>query len=177
MKQGLALRGLLRTLTPGIISTIYYMSRCKAKVSPRSEVDITSRIQLGRGCIIGSFAKLKASEGVLKVGERGGIANSCFLSAGAAGLTIGRNFICGPSVNIVAHNYLHHELDKHLEDIGVTSAGISIGDHVWIGAGATVTDGAVIGNNTIVVANSLVNGKYPDGVILQGAPARIIFRR
>ncbi|GGB95767.1 hypothetical protein GCM10011494_12800 [Novosphingobium endophyticum] len=111
------------------------------------------------------------------IGHRGGIANGCFVSAGAGGIHIGANFICGPNVNIVGQNYAHGEKDIHLEDVGIVSRGIRIGDNVWIGAGSTITDGAVIGNNTIVVANSLVNRRYPDDVILQGNPAKVIFRR
>jgi len=177
MKEGLVARGLLRTFTPGIVATAYYFLRFGAKVSPRAEMDITSNIHLGPGCIVGSFAKLKATEGGLSMGERGGIANGCFISAGSAGIRIGKNFICGPNVSIVAHNYVHDQLNVHLEDQGVRSIGIAIGDNVWIGAGSVVTDGAVIGSNTVVVANSVVNGKYPEEVILQGNPAKVVFRR
>ena len=59
----------------------------------------------------------------------------------------------------------------------MVSKGITIGDHVWLGAGVTVTDGAEIGDNTIVVANSLVTRKFPPDVVLQGNPAKIIARR
>lgn len=177
MKRGLVGRGLLRTLTPGAAATLYYLVRFHAKISPRAEVDITANIAFGAGCIVGSFTKIKASEGRLSLGRRGGIATSCFLSAGTADIHIGDNFICGPNVNIVGHNYRHDQLDRHLEDQGVTSQGITIGDNVWTGAGSTVTDGCSIGNNTIVVANSLVNGRYPSGVILQGSPAKVVFRR
>lgn len=177
MKEGLVLRGLIRTLMPGIVVSAYYHYRSRARVSPRAEVDVSRNIELAPGCIVASFTKIKASEGRIRIGERGGIATGCFLSAGERGIEIGRNFICGPNVSIVAHNYRHTELNKHLEDQGITSAGIRIGDNVWIGAGSTVTDGARIGDNSIVVANSLVNGQYPDGVILQGCPARVVLRR
>jgi acetyltransferase-like isoleucine patch superfamily enzyme len=177
MRQGKTSRGLRRAFTPGLAVTLYYYARFSAKVSHKSEIDISSNISFGKGCVVGSFVKIKASEGALQIGDRGGIATGCFISAGASGITIGNNFICGPHVNIVGQNYIHNEKGRHLEDLGVSSKGISIGDNVWIGAGSTVTDGAVIGNNTIVVANSLVNGRYPDDVILQGSPAKVIFRR
>ncbi len=177
MKEGKTLNGLKRMLTPAPAITLYYLWKFRAKVSPKAEVDLTSNIELGKGCVIGSFTKLKASGGVFRMGDRGGIANGCFISAGAGMIRIGRNFICGPNVNILGHNYEHGAKDAHLEDLGVTSRGIVIGDNVWIGAGSSITDGAVIGNNTIVVANSLVNRRYPDDVILQGNPAKVIFRR
>ncbi len=177
MKRHKIINGLNRILTPSPVVTLYYYLRYKGKISPRAEVDLTKRIVLGKNCVVGSFTKIKASEGVLSIGDRGGIANGCFISAGEGGIAIGRNFICGPNVNIVGQNYAHGEKDVHLEDVGVVSRGISIGDNVWIGAGSTIVDGAVIGRNTIVVANSLVNRRYPDDVIIQGNPAKVIFKR
>lgn len=177
MKGNKIILGINRILIPSIVVSFYYYFKFSGKISPKSEVDLTKRIILGKNCVIGSFTKIKASEGVLSIGDRGGIANGCFISAGEAGIHIGRNFICGPNVNIIGQNYAHGEKDKHLEDIGVVSRGIRIGDNVWIGAGSTITDGAVIGSNTIIVANSLVNRRYPDDVILQGNPARVIFKR
>ena len=47
----------------------------------------------------------------------------------------------------------------------------------WVGAGAVILDGSVLGNNTVVVANSLVNRRFPPNCILQGNPARILMRR
>lgn len=177
MKENKIVLGINRILTPSFVVSFYYYWKFGGKISPKSEVDLTKRIILGKNCVVGSFTKIKASEGILNIGERGGIANGCFISAGDGGIHIGRNFICGPNVNIIGQNYAHGEKGVHLEDIGVVSRGISIGDNVWIGAGSTITDGAVIGDNTIVVANSLVNRRYPNDVILQGNPAKVIFRR
>lgn len=177
MKAGKLLHGFKRIFTPAIVVTGYYLLKYRAKVSPRSEVDLTDNVQFGPDCVVGSFTKIKASEGPLRIGSRGGFANGCFVSAGAGGITIGDNFICGPNVNIIGQNYSHGEKGQHLEDLGVVSKGIRIGSNVWVGAGCTITDGAEIGDNTIVVANSLVNRRYSGDVILQGAPAKPIFKR
>lgn len=177
MKENKIILGIKRILTPSFVVSFYYYWKFRGKISPKSEVDLTKKIIFGKNCVIGSFTKIKASEGILNLGDRGGIANGCFISAGEGGIHIGRNFICGPNVNIIGQNYRHGEKGMHLEDIGVVSRGIRIGDNVWIGAGSTITDGAEIGNNTIVVANSLVNRRYPDDVILQGNPAKVIFKR
>jgi acetyltransferase-like isoleucine patch superfamily enzyme len=177
MKQGRLLRGMARTFAPGFVATLYYYVRYSATVSPRAEIDITRNIRFGRGCIVASFAKIKASEGPLRLGNRGGIGSGCFISAGEGAIVIGDNFICGPNVSIVGQNYVHDKKGIHLEDQGVISKGITIGDNVWIGASSTITDGSHLGHNTVVVANSLVNGRFPDDVILCGCPARVIFRR
>jgi acetyltransferase-like isoleucine patch superfamily enzyme len=59
----------------------------------------------------------------------------------------------------------------------VTSLGVRIGSNVWIGANSTILDGAEIGDNSIVVANSLVNRRFPANVIIQGNPAKVVLQR
>jgi len=170
-------KGLLRLLMPSVVITIAYLIKFRAKVSPKAEVDFSPKLKLGKGCVIGSFTKVKAYDGPFIMGERGGIATNCFVAAGEGGIEIGDNFICGPNVSIVANNYVHAEMDVHLEDQGSTSKGIKIGNNVWIGAGCVILDGAQIGDNSIVVANSTVNRRYRAGVIIQGSPAKVILKR
>ena len=175
-KSGLA-KGLQRMFTPSFVVTAYYLLKYGAKVSFRAEVDLSEKLRFGKGCVVSSYTKIKALDGPVIFGDRAGVAIGCFIAAGEAGITIGDNFICGANVNIVATNYRHSELDKHLEDQGSTSKGITIGNNVWIGSGCTITDGAVIGDNVIVAANSLVSRRYKSNLILQGNPAKTLLKR
>ncbi|MFK7816150.1 MAG: acyltransferase [Gammaproteobacteria bacterium] len=177
MKTENVIKGVKRTLTPSFVVTLYYLYKYGAKVSPRAEVDVSSNLKFGKDCVVSSFTKIKANDGPLEMGDRSGIANCCFIASGEGGISIGKNFICGPNVNIVAVNYSYAQKDVHLEDVEKTSKGIKIGDNVWIGSGCTITDGAEIGDNTIVVANSLVNRRYKNDVMLQGSPAKVILKR
>ncbi len=177
MRLNSIIKGLRRFLTPSIVVTGIYYMRFGAKVSPRAEVDLSSNLKLGKKCVISSFSKFKAADGPLVVGERGGFATGCFVATGAGGIEIGENVIVGPNVNIVSVNYRTDQLDVHLEDLGHTSKGIKIGKNVWIGAGCTVLDGAVIGDNTVVVANSLVNRRFKPNVIIAGNPAKVLMKR
>lgn len=52
---------------------------------------------------------------------------------------------------------------------------IVIGNKVWIGCNVTILKGALIGNNIIIGAGSLVTGKLlPDNSIYSGNPITII---
>jgi len=177
MKLSAITKGLKRFLTPALVVTLIYYLRHGAKVSPKAEVDLTQNLKFGKNCVVSSFCKVKATDGPLTIGDRGGFATGCFIASGEGGIEIGDNAIVGPNVNIVAVNYRTDQLDTHLEDLGSTSKGIKIGNNVWIGAGCTILDGAVIGDNTIVVANSLVNRRYKSNVILQGNPAKVLMKR
>jgi acetyltransferase-like isoleucine patch superfamily enzyme len=50
---------------------------------------------------------------------------------------------------------------------------VHIGDHVWIGARATILKGVTIGNEAIVGACAVVTRDVPSGAIVTGPPAMI----
>jgi len=166
-----------RHLTPSPVVSLWYFLRDGARVSLRAEVELSPNLTFGPGCTVSSFTKIKASEGPLSIGAHTGFATGCFLSSGAAGLHVGHDVLFGPNVSVMASHYEHGELDVPFEQQGQRSKGVRIGNNVWIGAGTVVTDGASIGDNTIVAANSLVSRRYPPSVIIQGNPARVIMRR
>ncbi len=51
---------------------------------------------------------------------------------------------------------------------------ITLGDNVWLGAGAIVCPGVTIGDDTVVGAGSVVVKDLPAGVVAVGNPARVI---
>lgn len=166
-----------RFLVPQVVTCFYYLIKYRAKISFRAEVELSPNLVMGRGCTISSFSKFKASDGPLELGRRCGFATGCFISTGEKGIIIGDNLVCGPNVVITASNYIHDRLDVHIEDQGHTSKGVRIGNNVWIGANSVILDGSVLGDNTIVVANSMVNRRYPANAIIQGSPAKVILKR
>ncbi len=163
--------------TPGIFNTIYCYFKYKSFVSPRAEVDVSKLLTLGEGTTISSFCQLKARHGELRLGRKVGLAVGCSLSPGEKGLRIGDYTMLGPYVLVISSNYRYDKLDVPLVEQGSTSKGVDIGSNVWIGGGSVVLDGASIGNNVIVGAGSVISGQVPDNVIIQGNPAKQIFRR
>lgn len=51
---------------------------------------------------------------------------------------------------------------------------ITIGDHVWLAWGASLLGGSVVGEGSVIGANSLVKGVIPNNVVAVGAPAKVI---
>jgi len=85
---------------------------------------------------------------------------------------IGRNCMCGPRVSILTAT---HPVDPQERNSGLESGRpITIGDNVWLGAGAIVNPGVTIGDNVVVGSGSVVTRDVEAGCIVGGVPARVI---
>lgn len=166
-----------RFLIPRSFVSLYGLVRWRANISTRAEVELSPRLSLGRGTTVSSFTKIKATDGAMITGRRCGFGTGCFAAAGPGGIEIGDHVIFGPNVSLIATNYRYERIDEPLEDQGHTSVGIRIGRNVWVGANSVILDGSAIGDNSIVVAASLVNRRFPPNSIIQGNPARVILKR
>ena len=87
-------------------------------------------------------------------------------------ITIGEN--CA-----IARNVLIMDFDAHLityEDgtNNRVTAPITIGNSVWIGAGATILKGVTIGDNAIIGAGAVVTKDVKANTIVAGNPAKLI---
>lgn len=168
---------LLRTITPGWWVSLMCLWRYRAKVSPRAEVELTDSLRMGRGVVVGSYSKLKCSDGPLELGDGVQIGTHCFISAHPGGVIIGSHSMLGPFASVVGNDYRYDRLDLPISEQPKTSRGIRIGEGVWIGAGVVVLDGAQIGDGAIITPNSVVSGRINANTVAQGNPAKPIFVR
>ena len=89
--------------------------------------------------------------------------------AGNAHITIGNQCALGPRVRVLSATHDYRRID--LPD---TAASVTIGNHVWIGAGATVLPGVSIGDGAVVAAGSVVTRNVAPFSIVAGNPARFL---
>ena len=84
-------------------------------------------------------------------------------------VTIGNHVTLAPNVHILAHDA------STKRELGYTKMGkVTIGDHVFIGAGTIVLPGVSIGDRVIVGAGSVVTRDIPGGSVAAGNPAKVI---
>ena len=63
-------------------------------------------------------------------------------------------------------------------DISDGTAAPHIGDNVYIGPGAKIFSGIIIGDNVAIGANSVVNKSFKDGnCTIAGVPAKVVSHR
>ena len=88
-----------------------------------------------------------------------------------ADIFIGDNTMFGPNVKIITAS---HPISPKLRNGFQYNKPVKIGKNVWIGAGATVLPGVIIGDNSVVGAGAVVTKDVPSNVIVVGNPARVL---
>ena len=73
--------------------------------------------------------------------------------------------------------YVASKIKECARDQRRTSAGISVGDGAWLGAGAKIFDGVDIGPQAVVGAGAVVRDSVPERATAVGVPARIVGTR
>jgi acetyltransferase-like isoleucine patch superfamily enzyme len=140
------------------------------------------RIVLGRNVRLSGQPQISFGRGgsdalpEFHVGDGTFIGHACGFNVGRA-VHIGRHCLLATEV-------LVYDLDGHPQDADRRRAGeptppeeirpVTIGDDVWIGAGAVILKGVTIGDRAIVAARSVVTKDVPADAVVAGNPARVI---
>jgi len=91
--------------------------------------------------------------------------------------------VVGPRSNIQDGAVLHVESNRgcYIGELATVGHGAivhacHVGDEVLVGMGATVLDGAIIGERSIIGANTLVtmNTEIPPGSLVLGSPGKVV---
>lgn len=141
-------------------------------------MDAGSSIEIGEGTLIMPYAKLVAGfDGRLKIGRGCTIHSFDVLYGFTGGLTVGDEVRTGTGVTMISANHNFDDLTRGIHQQGYSSEGVTVCDHVWIGAGVIILDGVTIGSNTVLGAGSVVTKDMPSDSVCVGSPARVLRRR
>ena len=89
-----------------------------------------------------------------------------------ADIRIGDGCMCAPNVVIAT---AAHPIDPEMRRAALQyNLPVTIGNNVWLGAGAIVLPGVTIGDNTVVGAGAVVTKNLPANVVAVGNPAHVL---
>jgi acetyltransferase-like isoleucine patch superfamily enzyme len=91
-------------------------------------------------------------------------------------IEIGRNCMIGPHCYLTDHDHGRNS-DQPISHQPLQSAATTIGEDVWLGAGAIVLKGVQIGDGAVIGAGAVVTESVSAGAVVVGVPAREIGRR
>ena len=124
----------------------------------------------------GNTAIIAGRNNIVEIGEYTTIKDAKFFLVASINTRVILGKDCMLSYNIMIRpNDGHTIYDKNTRQVKNTPQDIIIGNHVWIGANATILKGAKVPSNTIIGACSLVNKVFlEENTIIVGIPAKII---
>ena len=131
------------------------------------------RFALGRHSVVESFCCINNAVGDVMIGDytRVGLHNTII-----GPVTIGSHVNLAQGITVTALNHNFSETDKRIDEQGVSTGQVVIGDDVWIGANAVVLPNVSIGRHCVIAAGAVVTKDVPDGCVVAGIPAKIIKR-
>lgn len=92
----------------------------------------------------------------------------------AGNLTIGKSCHILGNVFITNIDHDYTAINQHIVKQKISIKETNIGDYCFIGMGAAIMAGTVLGKQCVVGANSVVRGTFPDYCVIVGSPAKIV---
>ncbi len=111
----------------------------------------------------------QSNRSYLKLGNHSRIFPFCWIDTGH-GVEIGQHVGIGGHTLIFTHGVW----PNYLDGASVSFGKVIIEDNVWIPWRVFILPGTVIGENSVVGGNSLLNKKYPANALIGGSPAKVI---
>ena len=103
----------------------------------------------------------------VKMGKNSIIMNNALLMA-SGGIEIGDCTMLAAHAKLISND--HDLYDRSI----LTMVPIKIGNHVWVGAGATILKGVTVGDHAIIGGGSVVTKDVPPYAVVVGNPAKVV---
>lgn len=144
--------------------TAFVAPSARIFAEPNRRVRIGPRASVAAECFV---------HGPVDLGEDASLNPRVVVDGGRAGVRIGPRCRIATGVAIYAFDHGIAE-DRPIMDQPVRSLGITVGEDVWVGAHAGITDGVSIGDHAVVGMGAVVTRDVPAWTIVGGVPARPI---
>ena len=158
-----------------LLAPLYQHRGRGSKIYPSVRMDTPPyrRFSLGQNSVVESYSCINNAVGDVIIGDytRIGLHTTII-----GPVTIGNHVNLAQGITVTALNHNFSEADKRIDEQGVSTGQVVIGDDVWIGANAVVLPNVSIGRHCVIAAGAVVTKDVPDGCVVAGIPAKIIKR-
>ena len=141
--------------------------------SARMDTPPYRRFSLGDYSVVESYSCINNAVGDVIIGDhtRVGLHNTII-----GPVTIGSHVNLAQGITVTALNHNFSDPEKRIDQQGVSTRQVVIGDDIWIGANAVILPGVTIGSHSVVAAGAVVTKDVPEHCLVAGVPAKIIRR-
>jgi acetyltransferase-like isoleucine patch superfamily enzyme len=139
--------------------------------SVRMDTPPYRKFSLGDYSVVESFSCINNAVGDVVIGDhtRVGLHNTVI-----GPVTIGSHVNLAQGITITALNHNFGDKSQRIDDQGVSTDPVIVGDDIWIGANAVILPGVNIGHHSVVAAGAVVTKDVPPHSLVAGVPAKII---
>lgn len=126
---------------------------------------------LGRKSVIESYCCINNAVGDVIIGDHTRIGIHCTV---IGPVSIGNNVNLAQGITVTALNHNFEDVTRRIDEQGISTKPVTIGDDVWIGANAVILPGVTIGRHVVVAAGAVVTKDVPSFSLVAGVPAKVI---
>lgn len=139
--------------------------------SARMDTPPYRRFSLGDYSVVESFCCINNAVGDVIIGDhtRIGLHNTVI-----GPVSIGSHVNLAQGITVTALNHNFANADRRIDEQGVSTTPVRIGNDIWIGANAVILPGVEIGDHSVVAAGAVVTKSVPPHSLVAGVPAKII---
>ena len=145
----------------------------KIYCSVRMDTPPYRQFSLGKRSVVESFCCINNAVGDVLIGDHTRIGIHCTV---IGPVTIGSHVNLAQGITVTALNHNFDDATKRIDEQGVSTRPVVIGDDVWIGANAVILPGVTIGHHAVVAAGAVVTKDVAPQTIVGGVPAKEIKR-
>ena len=131
---------------------------------PNREIEVGDGVRIGAQVFV---------HGPVRLGPRVSLNPRVSLDGGRAGIELGADVRVATGAVLFAFDH-GMAADRTVREQPVRSQGIRVGDDVWIGANAGITDGVTVGAHAVVAMGAVVTRDVPPFAVVGGVPARVL---
>lgn len=143
----------------------------KIYCSVRMDTPPYRRFSLGRHSVIESFACINNAVGDVVIGDYTRIGLHCTV---IGPVTIGSHVNLAQGITVTALNHNFEDAGLRIDEQGISTKPVVIGDDVWIGTNAVILPGVTIGQHVVVAAGAVVTKDVPANTLVAGVPAKVV---
>ena len=156
-----------------LLAPLYQHRAWNSKVywSVRMDTPPYRRFWLGQKSVIESYCCINNAVGDVTIGNHTRIGIHCTV---IGPVCIGNNVNLAQGITVSALNHNFEDTTRRIDEQGISTKPVMIGDDVWIGANAVILPGVTIGQHVVVAAGAVVTKDVPDYSLVAGVPAKVI---
>ena len=139
--------------------------------SVRMDTPPYRRFWLGRRSVIESYCCINNAVGDVTIGDYTRIGIHCTV---IGPVCIGHHVNLAQGITVTALNHNFADTNRRIDEQGISTRPVVIGDDVWIGANAVILPGVTIGRHVVVAAGAVVTKDVPDYCVVAGVPAKVV---